>query len=377
MKRTLFLFAALLALVVNNFLYAEPNQQIASRDLTIGTTDLQTAFPGHDVATNILIERAKAVAPKFDLSTQNIASWLIMTVSDSDLIAGGRPLTPHPYSFTIRLSVTMAGESDAVPNKVLDAILDGAPDQISKAYTAYEQDLVRTTLQKRADAQKRYIAATQKSTDYQAQAEGIAGRTTLNDDTLRASEAKLEDQSQQLDLDIIAKTARRQELELQLAKLTQAADKKMEDDPVVVQLKKLVDTREAELKQVRQMTKAGLATPKDESEAASNAADAQARLAQRQHDAALEAGGQSLQTFSQELVTLAVDLRELTARREFISTKLDQLHQVLGLLKKANEAEHEAQATRRGIPMPFDLPESIDTVPRIMVDIKNPNERPH
>jgi hypothetical protein len=93
---------------------------------------------------------------------------------------------------------------------------------------------------------------------------------------------------------------------------------------------------------VRQMIEKGLATPQESFAANGSAAEARAKLLERRRQAATEAGGDVIQSFNKELLTLSIDLRELKARQDYLQQRIAHLREASAKLEKMHEAEGEA-----------------------------------
>ena len=98
---------------------------------------------------------------------------------------------------------------------------------------------------------------------------------------------------------------------------------------------------------MKQLSGQGQATAAAVSDAVGQAAEARAKLLERQRDAALDAGGDVVAALNRELSTLSVDLRELTARLEFVQARLPGLRDATDLLDtwdRAQRNESRAQS---------------------------------
>ena len=148
-------------------------------------------------------------------------------------------------------------------------------------------------------------------------------------ESVRSMAHELDLQLESTTVDIAGKTARQKALADAISKLSGQLDAQVSNDPIVVQLKVVAVRKEDILKQVRQAAAVATASSADVDRAVADLAQAQAAVLERKESVAKAAGGDSLDQWNQELLSLSVDLAEQSARRDVIKDRLDTLSKVL------------------------------------------------
>ena len=206
-------------------------------------------------------------------------------------------------------------------------------EQLPAALKGQEQHL--------AEARERLAAAQAQVRDLQEVMRSLSGRTEASPEVLRQALVKLEDEQQAMELESAASQARRTAVEQALAEATVRTKKSVETDDAVREMAKVVEAREASLKQLRQAAASGLATPQDVSAAEAALAESKARLAVQREQAASAAGGDGLSALNRDLITLFIAEREREARLKFIGNRVERLGQALRRTNELEKAQSE------------------------------------
>ena len=336
---------------------AKPSARDAS-DITIGRhRDCRTIrriefsngqIPGTGIAENLIRARATELAPKYGLSVNDMPEWLEFDESTTN--------SSNPGRITVQFRKPDDAKMD--PDQFLSALLDGIGKPIEKAYLDYQRDAIRDAKEHHENLVKKAAAATQRSAELRGEIGGLTQRVNNNDDSIRSAATKLEDELQAIDLDLMAKTERRKAMEEQIASQSGVIEKKMGEDPIVSELQKVVDARSSSVDLLKQQHAIGVATAKEVSDGIAALADARAKLLERKRQAAIEAGGDVIQGFTRELLTLSIDLREMKVRKTVIEERLDRLRIAAQMLDKVHAAETDAQTANtdlqnEGLPGPI------------------------
>jgi chromosome segregation ATPase len=231
-----------------------------------------------------------------------------------------------------------------VAKEFLDAVITKSQEQVKQLYAQTRAKPIEDATRALASSQQRYTRAADALRDLRDKLRASAGRADVSPQSISDALSKLEEEKQKLELDVMGKQARRDALDQQIAKQSQTIQKKVEDDAIATELQKAADAREQKVKFVQQQFKQGLATQADINDAVAAAADAQAKLLQRRHDAAAEAGGDALQAFNREAVTLSVDLSEAKARLKFVQDRLTHLAGASDDVDQLERARAQAQS---------------------------------
>src|SRR5439155_14440151 len=79
-------------------------------------------------------------------------------------------------------------------------------------------------------------------------------RVDVSPETLRSAITRVEDERDKLSLDAEAMAVRRKAVEATIAKISKSAEEQMKSDRIAVELQKLVNAREAEVKRVQDLS---------------------------------------------------------------------------------------------------------------------------
>lgn len=193
-----------------------------------------------------------------------------------------------------------------------------------------------------ADAQRRLAAIH----EMQQQVCDAAGQTQFSRPAVLEARYAAETQLRELDTKLVGLRARQKALAEQVARIGQEAEKATTSDAVAAELEKVVKFHEAELERARTRFKAAVCSEQDVDAAEVRLAEARAELARQRQVASANAGGNLLAEINKEVLTLAVDIAETEARREFVSKQLTQTYDKK-LLELADRYEREVE-----IPLP-------------------------
>jgi DNA repair exonuclease SbcCD ATPase subunit len=221
---------------------------------------------------------------------------------------------PQPFEkYTHDLVATIRTAVDKHTRERLDAAQLEAERQRKQAAAALEDDL-------------------QEQNDVRAKLRAVTGRLEVSPEAMHAAMAKLDDERQSLTLD-------REDLKARLEAIAEAADKAsmqareaMKNDPVAVQLEKLVEARKAAFDQISQQHKVGVVTGVDMQTAAAALAEAQVRLAERREAVGGGATGQLMAGWNKELLTLSIELRQKSSRLSAVEAQSKILSETIPLL---------------------------------------------
>ena len=190
--------------------------------------------------------------------------------------------------------------------------------------------------------------ATAQAQELRVKLRELAGRADVSTQGVTAAVSRLEEEKEKLELDLLGKKARREALEKEIAEQADRLQKQAQTDPVVAELKKVVEARETKLKQMRQMNEAGTATQSELNDAIATVAEARAKLAERERGGAIGegGGGQMLDALNRERITLSVDLHELEARLKLVEARLPGLRSAMDQLDALQRAEGDLNNAR-------------------------------
>jgi hypothetical protein len=135
----------------------------------------------------------------------------------------------------------------------------------------------------------------------------------------------LELERQRINMELYAKQERRKALAAEMDKAKTEVSKKVEDDPVLEQLKKIVDLRTSALKAMQDMQKANAAAMSDIRDAEEKLAEAKMRAAERSELVRQTSGSDVLARATSDMSTIMVDVAELEGRKRYIDSQLPDI----------------------------------------------------
>jgi hypothetical protein len=251
--------------------------------------------------------------------------------------SGGLPSGHTGVSLQVSIADDIGGRAAAA--EFLQAVIARLPEQL----TNYQQSFVMQEVDAVREQQRR----AEKELG-QLRGERAARRQRLRDLTGRTDAAanwdgavaKLEQERQKLTMDLAGQQARRKAIEKTIAATAKQAEERAEDDPIAVELAKIVELRMVEAQRMRNLFEQGRFSQTEISELEAKVADAKARLLERRELAARAAGGEFLSDLNRELLMLSINAAESEARLELIARTLNGFVEAagdverLGLLEK-------------------------------------------
>lgn len=228
----------------------------------------------------------------------------------------------------------------------LDRLMEAIENALRADISRQRSDAIEPLQRDVAETKTRVANAEGQASQLRATLRDLAGRADISSNTITGTLGKLEEERQKLELDTLGKTARREALEKEIAEQSDRAEKKALDDPIAAELAKAVAVREDKVKFVTQQVEKGVATMAEQRDAVAAAAEARAKLLERKREAMAEAGGGMLDAMNKELLVLAIDLKELNARLDFVKKQLPGLRDAMDQLDALQRAEGELQSAR-------------------------------
>lgn len=307
----------------------------ASRDVSLRSTNNELSW---DRLIQIINQRSAETAPKIlGLRGDDTSDWL-----------GFRPVVSS-HAIELSLTVNLARFPSAKPaaKEYVDDLVSTLQDSVRDDFAKAQDQQIVPLKEDEAVAQRDLEQAVKESAELRAKIRKLAGRADISSKTITEAMTKLEEESMQLELDIMAKTARRDALAKEIADQSEKVQQKTAKDAIASELEKVVKARETQVERVKTMAGSGQASPSEVDSAIAQAAEARAKLLERQRDAALEAGGDTIAGLNKELSTLSIDLHELNARLEFVKSRLPGLREATDLLDQWDRVQQtEARAQK-------------------------------
>jgi len=127
-----------------------------------------------------------------------------------------------------------------------------------------------------------------------------------------------------LEMEVARLEARHTAIEEQIARISDQMAAKVKDEPVTVELQRLLETQAQQLANIRKLIDAGRAPAADLANAEERLTRTRIELAQRREEISQSAGGDQLARFNRELADIMIDLAERRAEFGVIDKQLKQ-----------------------------------------------------
>lgn len=184
--------------------------------------------------------------------------------------------------------------------------------------------------------------AAEKLADLRAVVAQASGRIDASSDGIRKAIEWLAEQQEQLRLEEAGTNGRRQGLAEAVEKYTKLAQERGENDPVVDELKKVVQLHEEELQRLQAAYKAASVSAGDLSAAQMSLAKSRAELAAAKQRAAGGGGANdALDAWNREAMNLSIERLDRQERLQYLEVRLNQLKGVVTKLAALDEAAAE------------------------------------
>lgn len=219
--------------------------------------------------------------------------------------------------------------------------------QAAQGSLAYQAERLR---EERAAAEAELATTRDQLNALRAKMRDATGRADASAERVRDEVSTLEDARQEIQLDLESKAARMKALSDNIAQLSGKVEARVQNDPVAAELQKVVDAREKQVEMIKGLVESGKAGRNEYEEAIAAAAEARARLLDRRTDTANAAGGESLNAWNRDIMSLSVDTAELQARLDRLSSRLDGFRKImndLDSLESLNETRRHTEDVLR------------------------------
>lgn len=184
-----------------------------------------------------------------------------------------------------------------------------------------------------------------------------AGQAELSQTAVLADLQGWKREQQEREAKLAALHARQNALLEQIARIGQEVKARVQEDPVAIELQKVVELREQALEKTKELTKEHLAGDNEIAAGEERVALARAELAKQRQAASQAAGGSLLADLSKEVVTLAADIAESEAGREYFRGRLAQAREqkLLELVDRyEGEVVLQLKAAEQGVHIALD-----------------------
>lgn len=262
----------------------------------------------------------------------------------------GQPSNAHVVSVAVRIS-GLPDDGEPRAQRYLDEICK----RLKAALGEFADDHVRDLHARLAFTEKEAALAQEtvsRLNALQIELCDEADHADLRRDMLFISIGQLQAQRRDLELERVAREARRTALERQLAENATRIKEAAKKDSTLLELGKVVEIRTQQLARIEQLSAAKSASDAEVAACREQLAQAQFQLAQQRQMVAARLGGEQMAELNSELTKLTIDDAEAEARLQFISTELEKTK---ALLSVADRYESEINLP---LPMARDALES-------------------
>jgi chromosome segregation ATPase len=249
------------------------------------------------------------------------------------------------------ISIEIHLPETAVPaaKELADALVEWSEQYVRDASSKRAQAVLQQAQSAVAAFTRSSGAAEQKYHALRDKLRDLTGRIDVSSDAIGAAVTRLETERQKLQLDALAKSARREALEQAIAESSQRIEQRVAADPIAAELQKVVDARQLRVDSLKKLAAAAATNQTEVSDGIAAAAEARAKLLQRRHDAAAESGGSALDGFNHELMTISIDSKELSAKLDYLKKQLDGLRQASDEEDSLKRLETDATQAHDGL----------------------------
>jgi hypothetical protein len=266
------------------------------------------------------------------------------TVADLEMMRDG---------LNFRFVIIPKGAVQPTQDEILAVVRDPFLDTLSNLFLELHQKeidqlrsqdendvaMTRRALENRQDQLSRLRSTLRQATH----------RVDVSPETLRGSITRLEDERDKLSLDAEAMGVRRKAIETTIAKISKSAEDQIKGDRVAVELAKLIDARQTELKRMQQLSANNTVSQSDVEAAESKVGEARVRLWERQEIVTKTAGGDLLADLNKELAMLSINMAESEVRLDRLSKSVSDYSKAVDLIDELETALATRQAAQQTV----------------------------
>jgi len=174
----------------------------------------------------------------------------------------------------------------------------------------------------------------------------IIHRVDVSPETLRGAITRLEDERDKLALDAEAMGVRKGAIEKTIARITETGADQMKKDRVAVELEKLIQSRETELKRMQQLAAENSVARAEVEASEGRLGEARVRLWERQEIVSRSAGGDLLADLNKELAMLSINMAESEVRLDRLGKAVTDYAKAVDLIDELENAQAARQAAQ-------------------------------
>jgi hypothetical protein len=313
------------------------------------------------------LKAAFADTLKKKLNVENPAA-----VADLEMMAEGRNL---------RFVIISKGAVQPTPDEILAVVKDPFMDVVTSFFNEYhakeiaqmrEQDMSELAMvRRRADEAQDRLAK------LRSQLRAITHRVDVSPETLRGAITRLEDERDKLSLDCESMTVRKKAIQDTIAEITVKGAEEMKRDRVAVELDKLIQARQIDLKRTQQLAAANNVAQADVEAAEARVGEARVRLWERQEVVNKSAGGDLLGDLNKELAMLSINSFESQHRLERLQKSVSDYAAAVDQIDELENAQAaRAAAQQSALETESRVAEHLRNLRQLLPPTINLNARP-
>jgi chromosome segregation ATPase len=330
------LVAALILLGITAASYAQQPLGIISVDWNF---DGAGAPPRNPELINKTIKAAFADTLKKKLNVNDPAA-----VADLEMMREGQ---------NFRFVIIPKGAVQPTQDEILAVVKDSFVDNVTNFFNDFhnkEVAQIREQDEREVDFARQRAAVVQSSLGtLRARLRDMTHRVDVSPETLRGTITRVEDERDKLRLDAEAMAVRRKAVEATIAKISKTAENQIKSDRIAVELEKLVQSRETDLKRTQQLAAQNNVSQAELEASEGRLGEARVRLWERQEIVTRTAGADLLADLNKELAMLSINMAESEARLDRLSKSVSDYSKAVDLIDELESAQAARQAAQQAV----------------------------
>jgi len=311
MSRSIFT-SALICLMLSLAVVAHAQQPLGM--ITVDWNNDSPAAPRNAELISKAIKAAFADTLKKKLNVENPA-----TVADLEMMREGQNL---------RFVIVSKGAVQPTQDEVMAVVRESFYETLTNFFT----DLHRNEIKQLQDqdsmelhaVRTRVEEAQERLAKLRSNLRAITRRVDVSPETLRGAITRLEDERDKLALDTESMAVRKKAIQDTIAEITEKSAQEMKKDRVAVELEKLVQGREEEVRRMQKLAAENTISAAQLEESQARLGEARVKLWERQEVINRTAGGEVLADLNKELAMLSINSMESTHRLKRLQSMVDE-----------------------------------------------------
>ncbi len=314
---------------------------LAQQPLGMITVDWNNDVPGapprNPELINKAIKAAFADTLKKKLNVNDPA-----TVADLEMMREGQN-----YRFVIMTKGAVQPTQDEVVAVIRESFLDVVTNFFNDFHAREIGEMRDQDAQELQLIRRRADEAQDRLSKLRSTLRQATHRVDVSPETLRSAITRLEDERDKLALDTESMAVRKKAIEDTIAQITAKSAEGMKKDRVAVELEKLIQSRETDLKRMQQLAAENSVSRAQLEETEGRLGEARVRLWERQEVVNRTAGGDVLADLNKELAMLSINSMESQHRLERLQKAVADYAKAVDLIDELENAQGARQAAQQ------------------------------